>query len=357
MARTIQEIYNAIITEKETFTELNGLTPIPETTQTLLQDLQSKSKVAIWRLWGFVIAVAIWSHEQVFVKHKQEVELLLLNRTFGQLKWYETISRLFQLGYELVWNETDLRYEYSDTTSDDAIDSKIIKQSAASEIDTTVGKLIILKVAKGTVGSLAPLSTIERGSFDAYIDRVKPAGTNISIVSDVADDLRVSITITYDPLVIGVDGGTPERGFLISDSSVYPIEDALENYIQQIGFDGFFRVMDMVDVIQAVNGVLNVAVQKASARYGALEYTDIIKVSEQKYNANAGYLSLASGHGVDEYYPELYDTGLVYSAGDWVLYSGDYYQANEEGITGAWDGGKWTLLDTENVATLKYIEG
>lgn len=357
MARTISEIYNAIITEKETFTELNALTPIPETTQILLNDLQSSSKVAIWRLWFWVVAVAIWSHEKIFDSHIQEVETLILNKTFGQLRWYEQVSKAFQYGYTLLWNDTNYRYEYSDTTSTPAVASKIITQAASTEISTTVGKEIILKVAKGTVGSLSALSSTEKIAFDYYIDRIKPAGTNITTISASADDLKLSITVTYDPLVIAVDGSTPERGYLISDSSVYPIEEAVIDYIQQIEFDSYFKVLDLVDAIQAVDGVLNVTVQKASARYGALPYTDIMIDEQQRYNANAGYLAMATGHDVDEYFPDTYDTGLTYNAGDWVLYSGSYYEAKQDGITGAWNGSLWDLLITSDVATIKYVQG
>ena len=357
MSRTISEIYNAMISEKESFTELNGLTPVPENTQTLLKELQSTSKVAIWRLWYFVVAVAIWSHEKIFDAHIIEVEELLLNRTFGQLKWYELISKAFQYGYDLLWSDTNYRYEYSDTTSDTAIASKIITQAVGTTNSTAVGEEIVLKVAKGTVGSLSALTTTEKISFDAYIDRIKPAGTNIRTISASADDLKLSITVTYDPLIIAVDGSTPERGYLISDSSVYPVEEAVVDYIQQIDFDSYFRIMDLVDVIQLVDGVLNVSVQKASARYGSLDYTDIMIDEQQRYNANAGYLAMASGHDVDEYFPDTYNSALTYNANDWVLYSGTYYEAKEDGITGAWNGSLWTALATEVVATIKYIQG
>jgi len=357
MARTISEIYNAIITEKETFAELNALTPIPETTQTLLSDLQSSSKVAIWRLWFWVVAVAIWSHEKIFDLHVTEVEELILNKTFGQLKWYEQISKSFQYGYSLLWNAVNYRYEYIDTTSNSAIISKIITQAAATEISTTVGKEIILKVAKGTVGSLSALTSSEKTSFDYYIDRIKPAGTNITTISAIADDLKLSITVTYDPLIITVDGSTPERAVLISDSAVYPVEEAVVDYIQQIDFDSYFKVLDLVDAIQSVEGVLNVTVQKCSARYGSLPYTDIMIDAQQRYNANAGYLSMASGHDVDEYFPDTYNVGLTYNAGDWVLYTGLYYEAKEDGITGVWNGSLWDLLTTSDVATIKYIQG
>ena len=74
MARTILEILDDIITEKETHAELDNLQPKPDNSQTFLDDLTTTSKVAIWRLWAFTTAVAIFAHEKIFDSHKLEVE-------------------------------------------------------------------------------------------------------------------------------------------------------------------------------------------------------------------------------------------------------------------------------------------
>ena len=70
MARTIQQIYDAIITEKQNMTALNALQPSVDNAQTLLSDASSSSKVAAWRLLFWVVAAAIYLHEVIFDKHK-----------------------------------------------------------------------------------------------------------------------------------------------------------------------------------------------------------------------------------------------------------------------------------------------
>jgi len=357
MARTIQTIYDAIITEKETFASLDGLVPNPDQSQTFLADLTSGSKVAIWRLLFWVFAVAIYVHEQIFDLHQAQVDEDIANKTFGQLPWYNSTSEAFQNGYELTWNNAAQVYEYTDTTSQAALDSQIITQAAASILDTGTGYQIILKVAKGTIGSLSALSSSEIISYTSYIDKVKPAGTNTAIISTAADDIRISITITFDPLIIEMDGSTPQRGVLISDGSTYPAEVAVTNYIQNIDFDSFFKVMDLVDALQAADGVLNVSVQHCDARYGVTDYIDIMEVPEQVYNANAGYLAMASGNGLNEYYPIAYDTGTIYNAGQWVLESGTYYECKCDGATGAFTPADWDAITNDKAASITYIAG
>lgn len=48
MARNIQQIYDSIIAEKNTFSTLSGLVPANDSYTSLLADINAASKVAIW---------------------------------------------------------------------------------------------------------------------------------------------------------------------------------------------------------------------------------------------------------------------------------------------------------------------
>jgi len=223
----------------------------------------------------------------------------------GTLQWYVNQALLFQNGYDLVWSDTLEKYIYPDTTSQDAIDSKIITQAAAIESSGQV----FIKVAKGEIGSLTELSTSEKASFEQYLEEIKFAGTNTEVISETADDLKLAITIYYDPLVVEIETGTPDRARLISNTSTYPVETAITNYIQQIPFNSALRLMDLVDAIQAASGVNNVVIDNADARYGAVPYTDITAETNESYIARAGYLAMATNFGLDGYYD--YPTNTV----------------------------------------------
>jgi len=280
MARTIQVIYDAIITEKETFSSLDTLVPNPDTSQTFLSDLNSTSKVAIWRLLCWLMAVAIWTHEKLFDQHTAEVEERAQELIPGTLRWYTDQSKLFQNGYDLTWDGD--KYIYEDTTSTDAVAAQIVTQASATEVSGQV----IIKVAKGDVGSLSALSAGEKVSFDSYVDQIKFAGTNTDIISETADILRVGYTITYDPLVLD------SSGVLIADGVTLPVEVAIEGYIQALPFDNDFSVMNLTDAIQEASGVLNAVCTAANATYGAIPFPgeDILADPEQKYSPRAGYL-------------------------------------------------------------------
>ena len=311
MARTIVQIYDSIITEKESFTNLDTLQPLADSSQTFLTNLTASSKVAGWRCMAFVIAVAIWTHEKLWDLFKAEVEQVALDAIPGTIRWYVNKAKEFQNGYLLEWNATLGQSEYADTTSQDAQDARIITQAAAIESN---GELT-LKVAKGDIGSLAPLSAAELTSINQYFkgfgavrQGVGFAGVVLTMLSEAADDIKLAITIYYDPLVIEMDSSTPSRGRLISDTSIYPVEDAVETYLQTIPFNSKFAASGLVDAIQNASGVVDVILNEAWARYGVIAYSDILATTNQSYTARAGYLAVATAFLLTDYFDAPTDT-------------------------------------------------
>ena len=286
MARTLETIYNQIITEKETYSTLSNLTPINDTYQTLLSNLTSTSKVAVWRLWCFVYALAIWFHEQVFDAHKAEVEEMIINNQLGQLRWYVEKAKEFQYGFDLAWDGTKYIYLTEDS------DSKIINQAAALDGDGVV----LVKVAKYVTptdpnnSELEQLTTAQESALEAYMSLIKPAGIQLQTINQAADVLDADISIFYDALLLTASGQ------LIEDSSTtelkagdLPAKVALDTYLKSIPFNSRLRVVDLVDALQAAEGVENVVVTKCQAKSGTNPYTDILAVSNQSYTTNSGY--------------------------------------------------------------------
>ena len=308
MARTLTEIYNALIASKESDSTLNSLLPNPDNWNTLYTNANFKllaativkklgvSKVAIWRLIMFICAYGIYVHEQLFDIAQDEIDTLTLNRVFGQLPWYVEKAKTFQLGDDLVFiNNEYYGYEVID-------ESKYIVTQASATVSS--GQ-ILLKVAKGDIGSLTPLSASEKTALQIYFlgttgvnaeDGIAPAGTKISIVSEDPDDLKFHCDVFVDPLVID------ENGILLSDGVTKPVEDSVTNYIQQLPFDAVFKRSSLEDAIQAVNGVVNVVVKYCDARFGSNSYTNVLAETGQKYTAFSGYLDMATNFGLDEYY-------------------------------------------------------
>lgn len=272
MARSIQTIYDAMITEKETMISLNSLQPSIDSSQTLLSDLTTSSRVAVWRLLFFVMAVGIWSLEKLFDEHVLWIENRAKQLIVGTAIWYRTKALEFQYGDALVM--VDGVYQYSPVVSA----NQIVSLASVNE----VGGQVLIKVAKSTSGIPEPLTTPELDAFIAYMKKIKFAGVYVSSISRDPDLLKIQYKIYYDPLVMNASGE------LISNTSIKPVEDAINNYCKELPFDGIFTLTELTDKIQQAVGVSNPVFQTAEVKYGVNPYV----VMGDYYNPNAGYLKV-----------------------------------------------------------------
>lgn len=275
--RTIKEIYDAIITEKNNQAELSGLQPEIDDAQTLLNDLNTNSKVANWRLFYWVMAFAIWVHETIVFTKKTEIATLLANKEYGTTPWYQDKAYEFQYGDEIQWIDGRMQYATVDTTK------RIITRAAASENDSGY---VILKVAKEVSGEITQLSTEELLAITTYFKRkIKPAGIKLTIVSLAAALCKFVLDIYYDPMVLTATGE------LIDTAGTFPVEDAINNHLESLNnndFNGTLYLSRLTDDIQAARGVADVQLNEAWAKYGNISYIAI----DMKYSTVAGYIKI-----------------------------------------------------------------
>lgn len=323
MARSIETIFDEMIVEKETFASLAGLeSPVtPDTAQLLLTELTTASKVAIWRLMFFVIAVAIFVHENLFDIFKSDVEKRALEIVPATTRFYVIESLKFQLGDELEFIND--RFQFADSTSPEAIAKQIIKQASARDVNT----IVTIKIAKDDgSGGLEKLTLTEKTAFEAYLDRFKIAGTKTLVISDNPDLLKVAYTIQFDPLVMKPDGSLIEDG-------TFPVQIAIDDFIEGLDFDNIFRVQDLTDAIQAARGVVNAVADVIETKFGALEFSDILLVPTETFLPNAGYL-VTDPSPIVILTPADYDASLTYVATDQVRFEGIVFEANQAVGTG-----------------------
>ena len=280
MARTIAEIQQDMVTAKEAESGLSGLT--------------STSVVAIWRKIFYVCAVAIKVIEDLFDVLRDDVEERRLEIPVGILKWYASESLLYQFGDELVFVK-----EFTDDLGDtittinniltySVIDpTKYVVDLAAAD---RVNGVIVIKAAKLNNGVAEKLSVNELAGFTQYWKEKRFAGESLSIISVDPDLLKASYRITYNAQILASDGS------LLTDSSTFPVEDAITDFLQDFQSDNFAGVMyvsKLTDAIQAVSGVLNVIATNIEGKAdGAVSYTDILAIAGQKYTATAGYMKI-----------------------------------------------------------------
>ena len=265
MARTIQEIQNLILQAKAQEPALN--------------ELNSTSKVAIWRLWVYIIAVAIWSLEKIFDIHRADIDKRLAELKPHTARWYRSKALAFQYGFDLL-PDSDTFNNQGHT--EEAIEaSKIVKYSAVIE-SKNEGRLIV-KIATEQGEQLQPITDAQKQAFEAYLQEIKDAGVRLSVVNYQPDILHLQMKIVYDPLVLDSNGQSILH-------ATKPVETAIKDYLKRLPFNGELVLAHLIDALQQAEGVkiphLVLAQSKnitSGGGYGAFETIEISKIPTAGY--------------------------------------------------------------------------
>lgn len=220
MARTIKEIQDGIILSLQ---EQSGLS-------------LSTSKVAEWRLWTYIVAVAIYTFEIILDAFRLEMDALTYKITPGTVRWYAEMCYRFQNGHELAFDADKAMLYYP---QDDA-DARIVKVVAIRE---ETNRLVIKAAKQDDTGKMVPLSLEERHNFAGYIDAVKFAGVDTNIISTTGDKIRYRMEVYYDP-------STPAT--TVNENIV----SALETFKSSLGFDSMIYTQKFIDAVMHAEGVI-----------------------------------------------------------------------------------------------------
>jgi len=226
MVETLAEIVSTIQTAITTALAANGIVP-------------STSQVAEWNLWVQSVAQAIQNFEVVQDAFQSDVEAYIDTKQPGSKSWYIQQALKWQYGYNVSVNATGQVYY---TTIDPT--AQIIVQCSCDEVVTAGVTELLLKVAAAdSSGNFIPLTSEQLLEFSAYMERVKFAGTYISIVSQDADTIKY----TYDVAYSGLYSATQMQAALSAALEVF-------RYAQR--FDALFYQSLFADTIQNVPGVI-----------------------------------------------------------------------------------------------------
>jgi hypothetical protein len=270
MARTILQIYDEIIQEKQSMSVLVDLQPGMDSAQTLLADLTSTSKVAIWRLWAFVTAVVMHTLEVYHDRHKAEVEDILSRAVPGTERWYADRVREWQFGDSLQF--VNNLYVYNPVDVSNRLVKRVSVRSAQSQV--------LVKVAKeDNSGDILPLSNSELVQLGDYLNEIRFAGTQVVLTSQQPESVQMVADVYYDGQLTPAD----MQSALLA---------AVQAYIINIPFDGEFTRNGIIDAQQNVPGVKDVAINLLTATAGS----QVITVN-RSYMSSAGYFTPKSNQG------------------------------------------------------------
>lgn len=264
--RTIDEIFTSIIAEKQKQEALSGLT--------------STSKASVWRLIFYVVAYAIYIHEQIFGAHQQELEVLLRKEKAHGLLWYREKAKAFQYAFPLLVDSD--QFDNTDKTDQQIEDSKIIKYAAISEDDKE--SRLILKIATETNGKLSPITQAQYNGFKTYVNEYRDAGVKMTIINYLPDILKLKMTIFIDDKIIDENGNHKLLGNK-------PVEDAINQFMKELPFNGELILNSLIDKLQKVQGVVDPWIWSADSKwidpkaggYGEYQPIQISKIPESGY--------------------------------------------------------------------------
>lgn len=270
MARTINDIQQSIIDEKNSKAELSALEVLTSNEKTSLSTLTSTSKVALWRLIIYIVALVIFTFETIMDVFREEIDAKVKANRPHTKDWYKTKALAFQYGDSLVDSD---EYEVID------IEKQIIKQVAIVEGD----RRVVIKVATLSGDELVKLpENSQVDAFTAYMNKVKDAGTLIEVVNEDADKLRIEYEFYYDPLLVKSDGKTIE-------TNIDVVENAIITYLHSLDFNGEFDINKLTDYIQQAIGYVSIKINYVGFKAAlASNYTQIDRV----YKPLSGYMKL-----------------------------------------------------------------
>lgn len=261
MARTIDQIQNSIIAEKEATSELSALT--------------SQSRRSEWRLWTRVIATVQAYSEQLFDVFKTQIETLLAKGAPSTPLWIQ--DQVFKFQYDATNPQVLVMDNYAPTYTTIDEDLRIVTRCS---VKTDFSNTVNVKVAKSDIPE--PLDSSEKSALQDYVTMIGTAGITYLVISSDSDKLYVEADVYY----------RGQYSAVILDS----VQTAITNFLSNIPFDGKLLVSDLEIAIKSVAGVKDVVFKNVYGRKDTTLFASATKLIENNcvilrgWDTIAGYI-------------------------------------------------------------------
>ena len=182
MSRTIKEIYNEAVQERNRRLELT--------------EFASDSKLSVMNGILWTVAAVIYSFETLLDVFAVDISEAINNRINGTPDYYANALLQYQQGDELTVREDGLAFGYAQVDETKRIITQV--SYVESTDDSNLDSKLVLKIATGTKGHLEAIPAEELVPINAYIGKLKFAGTRIEVISTKGDVLVPRLTVFYD---------------------------------------------------------------------------------------------------------------------------------------------------------------
>lgn len=289
MTHRINEIQQSILDKKATISELSAL-EVLTTQEQSLQEINSNSKVAVWRLWVWVMSFAIFSLERLMAIFQEDVEKRIAATRIHTQKWYRDKALAFLYGVPLV-ADTDI-FDLTGLDEQAIKSAKIVANAASIRIVENGYGTLRIKAVGSLNGEYVPLLPVQIWALSVYFNQyVADAGTLVLVTSGEADLLKLKLDIYFDPLQLS------PTGTRLNNTNDNPVLEAIHEFLQSINFEnGTFITSYLTAHIQSVPGVSIAVVLEARSKFGSYSYTDASTLGVGLINeiraADSGYMRL-----------------------------------------------------------------
>lgn len=265
MARTISVINQQIL---DSITADTTLAPL----------LTSTSKRAIYRLYAFIVAVAINFLEQLMDIFTSNVETIASTVAFGTPAWLQ--MKMFAFQYSATNPQV---IQFIDTVPQYPVVDTTLQIITACSVTTDTSNFVSVKVAKAK--PLTALSSAELSAAQGYVNLIGAAGITYNVISLNPDKLYVNANVYYQG----------QYSAIIQAN----VSDAINNYLQTlstVNFDGSLKISDLEGIIRNVAGVNDVVLLNVRGRADADAFTagiDLVlgaTIIQKQWKTISGYI-------------------------------------------------------------------
>lgn len=259
--RTIDEIFQQLLLEKQSLTSLNGLSANGITNEDTLIPVLDNGQAPEWVLWLYNMAVQIHLTEVRTLSAVDDIDLIFETKRVATGRWYIEKSLEFQVDDTLIIDPFTYQVKYDPIDTD----AQII---GSCTIKTFSNKLF-LKVRRIDTDILSANELVQ---FTTYINELKIAGTQAIVENFPGDELTLNMTIIYD--------GTKS----LTDVTTL-VEGVVNDYIVNLEFDSKFITSALIDNLQQLDEVLDPRFDGGVA----LDSLSVEVAFLHEYTTNAGW--------------------------------------------------------------------
>lgn len=232
MARTVSEIQQQMLDNIAADTTLSGL-------------LTSTSKRAIYRLYTYIVAVAINTLEQLIDIFTASVEATAAAASPATPTWLQAQILKFQYSATVPQVIQLINFAPAYPVVDETL--RIISRCS---VTTNLSNSVIIKTATGDTP--AALSAPQLSALQAYVNEIGIAGVIYSCISKTSDKLFVQANVYYQG----------QYSAVISANVIA----AIDAFLASIPFNGQMKISDLEEAISSVEGVNDIVLVNVKAR-------------------------------------------------------------------------------------------